>query len=139
MSADFTHARICIRHASGAVEIQAPAGEVTWLDLSGLHALPIPAGTGFRRKRRLVTTCVFLCCLAAVGSGVAFMFNGRAVPSGIRAEASVLERSGPQQAFLPDMAMPNAVQASRTLREPAPEPMPQPAAHDADPFGLRLK
>jgi hypothetical protein len=136
---DFTHARICIRHASGSVEIQAPAGEVTWLDLSGLHALPIATGKEGRRKRRLLLTCFFLGGSAAVGGGVAFMSSSRILSPGIRAEASVLERSAPQQAFLPDMAMPNAVQASRALREPASEPAPQPAARDADPFGLRLK
>lgn len=136
---DFTHARICIRHASGSVEIQAPAGEVTWLDLSGLHALPVTAGREGRRKRRLLLTCFFLGGSAAVGGGVAFMSSSRTLPPGIRAEASVLERSAQQQAFLPGLAMPNTVQASRGLPASAPEPLPQPAAHDADPFGLRLK
>lgn len=136
---DFTHARVCIRHGSGSVEIQAPAGEVTWLDLSGLHALPIAAGKDGRWKRRLLLTCFFLGGSAVIGGGLVFMSSGRTLPPGIRAEASMLERSAPQQAFLPDPAMPNAAQASRTLREPAPEPTPRPAARDADPFGLRLK
>ena len=136
---EFTHARVCIRHASGSVEIQAPAGEVTWLDLSGLHVLPIAAGKEGRRKRRLLLTCFFLGGSAMVGGGVAFMSSGRTLSPGIRAEASMLERSAPQQAFLPDLAMPSAVQAPRGLPVPAPEPTPQPAARDADPFGLRLK
>ena len=72
-----------------------------------------------------------------VGGGLAFMSGGRTLPPGIHAEASMLERSAPQQAFLPDMPMPNAVQASRTLRDPAPEPTPQSTARDADPFGLK--
>ena len=136
---DFTHARICIRHASGSVEIQAPAGEVTWLDLSGLHALPIATGKGVRRKRRLLTTILFFGCSAAVGGGVGFVSSNRPFSAASRAEASALERSAQQQAFLPGLAMPNAVQASRGLPVPATEPRPQPAAHDADPFGLRLK
>ncbi len=132
---DFTHARICIRHNSGSVEIQAPAGEVTWLDLSGLHALPIANGKGGRRKRRLLTTFVFLgfsAAAAAAGeAGVVFMSNSRAFSAGTRAEASALEQS----ALLPDFATANAIQAPRVL--PAPGPLPHPAAHDADPFGLK--
>lgn len=136
---DFTHARICIRHASGSVEIQAPAGEVTWLDLSGLHALPVTAGKEGRRKRRLLLTCFFLGGSAMVGGGLAFMSSGRTLSPGIRAEASALERSAQQQAFLPSLAVPNVVQAPRGALASAPEPTPQSAAHDADPFGLRLK
>ncbi len=128
---DFTHARICIRHKSGSVEIQAPAGEVTWLDLSGLHALPIANGKGGRRKRRLLTTFVFLGFSAAAAAGVVFMSNSRALSAGTRAEASALEQS----ALLPDFATANAIQAPRVL--PAPGPLPHPAAQDADPFGLK--
>lgn len=130
---DFTHARICIRHGSGSVEIQALAGEVTWLDLSGLHALPIANGKGGRRKRRLLTTFVFLgfSAAAAGGAGVVFMSNSRAFSGGTRAEASALEQS----ALLPDFATANAIQAPRVL--PVPGPLPHPAAHDADPFGLK--
>lgn len=136
---DFTHARICIRHASGSVEIQAPAGEVTWLDLSGLHALPIATGKRVRRKRRLLTTILLFGCSAAVGAGVGFVSSNRPFSAASRAEASALEQPGQQQALLPGLAMPNAVQASRGVPAPAPQPLPQPAAHDADPFGLRLK
>lgn len=132
---DFTHARICIRYNSGSVEIQAPAGEVTWLDLSGLHALPIANGKEGRPKRRLLTTFVFLgfSAAAAGGAGVAFMSNSRALSAGTRAEASALERS----ALLPDFATANAIQAPRALPPVASGPLPQPAASDADPFGLR--
>lgn len=130
---DFTHARICIRHASGSVEIQAPAGEVTWLDLSGLHALPTLSGKRFRRKRRLVTTCLFLCCSAAVGGGVAFISSSRPLSAGARVEASALERP----ALLPDFATVNAVQAPRALPPVASGPTAQPATPDADPFGLK--
>ena len=132
---DFTHARVCIRHSSGSVEIQAPAGEVTWLDLSGLHALPIASGKEGRRKRRLLITCFSLGCSAAVGVGV--MSNGRSIPPGVRAEAAALERSATQQAFLPDLAAPSAVQVPRGVPAAAPEPTPQPAAPGADPFGLK--
>ena len=134
---DFTHARICIRHGSGSVEIQAPAGEVTWLDLSGLHALPIVTGKEGRRKRRLLITCLFLGCSAAVVAGVGFASSGRSIPSSVRAEASALERSAAQQAFLPDLATSSAVQVLRGVPAAAPEPMPQPGAPGADPFGLK--
>lgn len=136
---DFTHARVCIRHASGSVEIQAPAGEVTWLDLSGLHALPVATGKGVRRKRRLLMSCFFLGCSATVGAGIGFVSSNRPFPVASRAEASALEQPAQQQAFLPSLAVPNIVQAPRGVPAPAPEPTPQPAAHDADPFGLRLK
>jgi hypothetical protein len=131
---DFTHARICIRHASGSVEIQAPAGEVTWLDLSGLHALPVVASKGFRRKRPLLTAFLFLGCSAAVGAGVVFVGSDRPFPAASRAEASALE-----QVPLPGLAVPSALQAPRAVQVPALGSLPQPAAHDADPFGLRLK
>jgi len=130
---DFTHARVCIRHGSGSVEIQAPAGEVTWLDLSGLHALPIAAGKGGRRKRRLLITFFFLGCSAVAGVGVALMSNSRSLSAGIRAEASALERP----ALLPDFATASAVQTPRALPPSASGPMAQPAAPDADPFGLK--
>ena len=134
---DATHARICIRHASGSVEIEAPAGEVTWLDLSGLHALSVPGGSGFRRKRPALKTLMFLGCFAAVGGGVWFV--GNYLPAGSRAEASALERAASQQAFLPGPALPNAPQTLQGAQVPALGSPPQPAAHDADPFGLRLK
>ena len=130
---DFTHARICIRHASGSVEIQAPAGEVTWLDLSGLHALPIASGKEGRRKRRLLTACFFLGCSAAVGAGVGFVSSGRSLSAGVRAETSALERP----ALLPEFAIANPVQAPRALPPAASGPVVQPAAPDADPFGLK--
>lgn len=134
---DFTHARVCIRHGSGSVEIQAPAGEVTWLDLSGLHAVPIGSGKEGRRKRRLLITCFSFGCSAAVGVGVGVMSSGRSISPGVRAEASALERSAAQQAFLPDLAAPSAVQVPRGVPAAAPEPTPQPAAPGADPFGLK--
>ena len=134
---DFTHARVCIRHGSGSVEIQAPAGEVTWLDLSGLHALPVASGNEGRRKRRLLVTSAFLVCSVAVGVGLGSMSSGRSIPSGVRAEAAALVRSAAQQAFLPDLAVPNAVQFRRGVPTVAPEPTPQPAASGADPFGLK--
>ena len=124
---DFTHARVCIRHASGSVEIQAPAGEVTWLDLSGLHALPVVASKGFRRKRPLLTAFLFLGCSAAVGAGVVFVGSDRPFPPASRAEASALEQ----------VPVPSIGQALRSGPVPAAGPLP--AAHDADPFGLRLK
>ncbi len=130
---DFTHARVCIRHGSGSVEIQAPAGEVTWLDLSGLHALPISNGKAFRWRRRLLTSVLFLGCSAAAGVGVALTSNSRPFSAGVRAEASALERP----ASLPDFATANAVQVPRALPSPASGPLPQPAAPDADPFGLK--
>jgi len=130
---DFTHARVCIRHGSGSVEIQAPAGEVTWLDLSGLHALPIANGKEGRRKRRLLITCFFLGCSAAAGVGVALSSNSRALSAGVRADASALERPG----LLPDFATANAISAPRALPAPASGLLPQPAAPDADPFGLK--
>ena len=121
---DFTHARICIRHGSGSVEIQAPAGEVTWLDLSGLHA---------RRGRRLLTSILFLGCSAVVGAGAGFMSSSRPLSTGIRAEASALERP----ALLPDFATINAVQAPRALPPVASGSAAQPTAPDTDPFGLK--
>lgn len=128
---DFTHARVCIRHGSGSVEIQAPAGEVTWLDLSGLHVLPI--GNEGRGKRRFLITFVFLGCSAAVGVGAGIMLSARSLPTGLRAEASALERP----ALLPDFATANAVQAPRALPPPASGSVAQPPAPDADPFGLK--
>jgi hypothetical protein len=136
---DFTHARVCIRHASGSVEIQAAAGETTWLDLSGLHALPVATGKGFRRKRRLLTTLLFLGCSTAVGAGIWFVNSSRPFPAASRAEASALEQAAPQQALLPGLAGPSVLQAPREAQAPALGSLPQPAAHDADPFGLRLK
>jgi len=136
---DFTHARICIRHASGSVEIQAAAGETTWLDLSGLHALPVATGKGPRRKRRFLTTFLVLGCSAAVGAGIWFVSSNRSFPAASRAEASALEQPAPQQALLPGLAAPSVLQAPREARPPALGFLPQPAAHDADPFGLRLK
>ena len=132
---DFTHARICIRHASGSVEIQAPAGEVTWLDLSGLHALPIAAGQEGRRKRHLLKVLLVFGFSAAVVAGTVFMSNNRTFLTAPRAETSTLE----QPALLPDFTTPNAVQAPRALPAPASGSLPQPAARDADPFGLRVK
>ena len=134
---DFTHARVCIRHGSGSVEIQAPAGEVTWLDLSGLHALPLASGKEGRRKRRLLVACFFLGSSAAVGTGLGFMSSSRSIPPGVRAEAAALERSAMQQGVLPDLAVPNAVQVPRGVPAVAPEPTPQPTAPGADPFGLK--
>lgn len=130
---DFTHARVCIRHGSGSVEIQAPAGEVTWLDLSGLHALPLATGKEGRRKRRFLIAFFFLGCSAAAGVGVALTSNSRPFSAGVRADASALERP----ALLPDFATANAAQAPRALPAPASGPLPQPAAPDADPFGLK--
>lgn len=121
---DFTHARVCIRHGSGSVEIQAPAGEVTWLDLSGLHA---------RRGRRLLTSILFLGCSAVVGAGAGFMSSSRPFSAGVRAEASALERP----ALLPELATANAVQVPQALPSPASGPAAQPTAPGADPFGLK--
>ncbi len=135
---DFTHARICIRHASGSVEIQAAAGETTWLDLSGLHALPVATGRGPRRKRRLLATFLVLGC-SAVGAGVWFVNSSRPFPAASRAEASALEQPALQQALLPGLAVPSVLQAPREVQAPTPGSLPQPAAHDADPFGLRLR
>jgi len=134
---EFTHARICIRHGSGSVEIQAPAGEVTWLDLSGLHAVAIANGKRPRWGRRFLATFLFFGCSAAVGVGVGVASSGRSFSAGSRAEVSVLDRPTPQQAFLPDLAVSNAVQAPRVLPPAASGPLPQPAAPDADPFGLK--
>ena len=136
---DFAHARICIRHASGSVEIQAPAGEVTWLDLSGLHALPIAAGKEGRRKRRFLTSLLFFGCSTAFAAYVGFVSSNHLFSAASRAEASALEQPGQQQALLPGLAMPSTIQVPRAVPAPVPEPMPHPAAHDADPFGLRLK
>ena len=130
---DFTHARICIVHASGSVEIQAPAGEVTWLDLSGLHALPVAGSKGFRRGRRFLTSILFLGCSAVVGAGAGFMSSSRPLSAGVRAEASALERP----ALLPEFAAANAVQVPQALPPPASGPAAQPAVSGADPFGLK--
>ncbi len=130
---DFTHARVCIRHGSGSVEIQAPAGEVTWLDLSGLHALPIANGKGVRRKRRFLTTFLFFGCSAAVGAGVGFVSSNRPFSAAIRAEASALK----QPALLPDFAPANGAPPPRALPDPVSGPVSQPSAPDADPFGLK--
>lgn len=134
---DFTHARVCIRHASGSVEIQAPAGEVTWLDLSGLHALPVVASNGFRRKRPLLTAFLFLGCSAAVGAGVVFVGSDRSPPLVAHSEPSALELAAPQQPIPLGVPVPSIGQALRSGPVPAAGPLP--AAHDADPFGLRLK
>ena len=121
---DFTHARVCIRHGSGSVEIQAPAGEVTWLDLSGLHA---------RRGRRLLTSILFLGCSAVVGAGVGFVSSSRPLSAGVRAEASALERP----TLPPEFAAANTVQVPRALPPGASGPAAQPVTPDADPFGLK--
>ena len=131
---DFTHARICIRHTSGSVEIQAPAGEVTWLDLSGLHALPITTGRG---KRRLLTSLLFFGCSAAFAAYVGVVSSNHLFSAASRAEASALEQPGQQQAFLPDMVAPSAAPAPRALPAPAPGSLPQPPAPSVDPFGLK--
>ena len=136
---DATHARICIRHASGSVEIEAPAGEVTWLDLSGLHALPVPGGMGFRRKRPVLKTFLLLGCFAAVGGGVWFVGSNLPFPAASRAEASALEQVVQQQALLPGLTPPIAPRTLQGAPGPAPGSPPQPTTHDADPFGLRLK
>ena len=133
---DFTHARICIRHASGSVEIQAPAGEVTWLDLSGLHALPVVASKGFRRKRPFLTAFLLLGCFAAVGAGIVLVDSNHPSPTVSLADAAAAF-AAPQQPVPLDMPLPSAGQAPRGV--PAPAPGSQPAAHGADPFGLRLK
>ena len=133
---DFTHARICISHASGSVEIQAPAGEVTWLDLSGLHALPVIAGNGVRPKRRVMTTLALLGCSAAIGAGVEFMSSNHPSSTVSLADAAAA-LAVPQQPIPLDMPVPSIGQAPRAV--PAPLLGGQPAAHDADPFGLRLK
>ena len=125
---DFTHARVCIRHGSGSVEIQAPAGEVTWLDLSGLHALPIATGNEGRRKGRLLIACLLFGCSAVAGVGVSVASSSHFIPDGVRAEVPAMERSAAQQAFLSDVAAANTVQAPRGV--PA-------AAPGTDPFGLK--
>ena len=105
---DFTHARICIRHASGSGEIQAPAGEVTWLDLG---------------------------CSAVVGGAAGFMSSTSPLSAGIRAEASALERPALPPEFATTTA--HAVQVPQVLPPSASGPVTQPAASDADPFGLK--
>ena len=123
------HARICIRHAGGSVEILAPAGEVTTLDLTGLHA----AKRG-RRWRRLGGRTLLACGLiaigavGAIGTGAMQTGGGYASSAGLRA---ALE--GPPS--LPDLGA--AIGTPRPLPPIPSGPSAQPPAADADPFGLK--